>query len=71
MENLSTLQYRYDDLIVSFNQIDALLTLALSIDITEVKPEVALNYLSVVIDITQKARTISDGLFERLSRCIQ
>lgn len=65
METLPDPSYRFDDLTASLNQADAMLTVVMSIDLTELKPETMLNYLWAVSTIINTAKNICVELFNK------
>ncbi len=64
MANPLSLNSNYDDLVVSIHQIDALLDMVTSTDLTELKPETLSNYFWVARDILDKAKTSCSNLSE-------
>lgn len=62
MINPSSLTSDYDELIVSIHQIDAMLDIATSTDLTELKPETLSNYFWVIRDLLIKTKTCCDSL---------
>jgi hypothetical protein len=69
--NMETLPHhltqRFDDLNASLNQIDALLNIVMSVDLTELKPDVLLNYLWVVSNIILTAKKVCEELLNKLT----
>lgn len=65
METLPELDCRFDDLTASLNQADAMLTVVMSIDLTELKPETMLNYLWAISAIINTAKNICEELFNK------
>lgn len=57
-----SLNPRYDELVVSLKQIDALLDVATSADITELKSETITNYFYILSDILRKASITCEDL---------
>lgn len=57
-----SLDIRYDELVVSLKQIDALLDIATSTELSELKPETITNYFYVLSDVLQKASKTCDSL---------
>lgn len=67
MENLSPLTQHFDDLNASLNQIDALLNVVMSIDLTELKAEILMNYLWVISNSITAAKKISETLLNKVA----
>jgi hypothetical protein len=57
-----SLDPRYDELLTSIHQIDALLDIATSVDLTELKPETIPNYFWIVTDILNRAKGVCENL---------
>lgn len=56
------LKSTYDELIVSIHQLEALLDVATSADLTELKQETLSNYFWVIHDLLAKTKTSCDSL---------
>lgn len=67
METLPNLTQRFDDLSASLNQIDALLSVIIGVDLTELKPETMINYLWVVSNIIITAKKVCEELLNKLA----
>jgi hypothetical protein len=57
-----SLDPRYDSLITSLHQIDALLQIAASIDTTEFKPQTLNNFFWIGCELVHKTQLICDDL---------
>ncbi len=57
-----SLDSRYDNLLVSIHQIEALLDVATSADFSELKPEIVSNYLWIIRDIVSTAKLSCESL---------
>lgn len=57
-----SLHPHYENLLISLNQLDALLCVATSMDVTELKTETAFHYLWLTSDVLQKAKKICEEL---------
>lgn len=62
MPTLTSLDNRYDELLAYLDQADALLNVAMSADLTDIKPEIAHNFLCVASDTLQHARTLTEKI---------
>lgn len=68
METLTHhLTQRFDDLSASLNQIDALLNIVMSVDLTELKSDILLNYLWVVSNLIITSKKICEELINKLT----
>ncbi len=61
------LTQRFDDLSASLNQIDALLNVVMSVDLTELKPDILLNYLWIVSNIIITGKKICEELINKVT----
>lgn len=68
MDTSTHLSYQLDELISSLDQLDALLNVAMSINITELKPDTVLNYFWAASNIVQKTKGMCEELFSKLTR---
>lgn len=57
-----SLDPRYDELLTSLHQIDALLDIATSVDVTELKFETLPNYFWVLHNMLNKAKSCCENL---------
>jgi hypothetical protein len=57
-----SLDPRYDDLLMSFQQLEALLDVATSIDLTELKSETMTNYFWIINDVLCRAKKLCESL---------
>ncbi len=62
MNKSLSLDPNYDELIVSVHQIEALLDIATSTDLTELKSETLSNYFWVIRDLLAKAKICCNSL---------
>lgn len=62
MNTSLSLNPQYDELVTSLHQIDALLDVATSVDLTELKPETMPNYLWIITTLLHKAKKVCEDL---------